>query len=220
MFMCTAAAVAHASTLRDSPAAATVDPDQVGRNQTPPEPPSSEREPASAAFPRLNQQLDSIGKRPGALLKPFTRSRAFPGEAWSEQKGSTSRKPRRLCCGASSASPPHARTLALADVCASLSRRFASVGHTGAPMCPSASPKASRHLTEARNKVEKCCCLIIGRCADQVTPSRTGFQRGGGACACARARLCARPLISRLSPTFNHVSYPASAANFCSITSD
>lgn len=98
------------------------------------------------------------------------------------------------------------------------SRRLACVGHVGAPVCPRASAEARRHLTGIKWK--KCCCQIIGQRADRVTPSRTGFQRGGG--VYVRARVCARarPLVSRPAFIFNHVSYPTSARNFISISSD
>lgn len=156
-----AAAVAHASTLRNTPAAATVDPDEVRRssegtkllqnrrlqsaNLRPQPPPAS-------SFRELNQQLDSARKRNRALVKRLHAAVGFQTRSGESRKERNKKSPG----GFGVEHPPRLRrTLALADVSTFLSRSLASVGHMGAPICPSASPKASRHLTEARNKVEE-----------------------------------------------------------------
>lgn len=108
----------HIHPERKTPAAATVDPDQVRRSlkgsKLPPEPLTSEREPAVGAarvfvLESSISSSDSTGRRNRALVEAFTRSRGFPDEERREQKKRGAEEPRRVWCGASSASPPHAR---------------------------------------------------------------------------------------------------------------
>lgn len=125
------------------------------------------------------------------LVDGFTRSRGSPdGEQKKKKNGR--KKPRRGRSGASSAAP---------------------VPRIFLPLCPAAwrpwvtwvlrsarAPLRRRPDIEVKPGIKwlKCCCHLIGRGAERVTPSRTGFQRGGGlgarvrACASVRGR--ARPL--------------------------
>lgn len=141
-----AAAVAHASTLRNTPAAATVDPDEVRRSS------EGTKLLQNRRLQSANPQLDSARKRNRALVKRLHAAVGFQTRSGESRKERNKKSPG----GFGVEHPPRLRrTLALADVSTFLSRSLASVGHMGAPICPSASPKASRHLTEARNKVEE-----------------------------------------------------------------
>lgn len=102
---------------RKTPAAATVDPDEVRRSSKGTKLPQNRRlqstnprfQPPASSFRELNQQLDSIRKTNRAVVGAFTRSRGFPDEERAEQKKKEIKKPRRVWSGASSASPPRAR---------------------------------------------------------------------------------------------------------------
>lgn len=101
----------------ETPAAATVDPDEVRRSLEGTKLPQNRGlqstnpplQPPASSSRELNQQLDSIRKTSRALVEAFTRSRGFPDEERGEQKKNEIKKPRRVWCGASSAPPPHAR---------------------------------------------------------------------------------------------------------------
>lgn len=153
------AAVAHASTLRSTPAAATVDPDEVRRSsegtKLPPEPPTSERG-AACVFVSGAQSAISLHReeKPGSG-EAFARSRGCPGEEWREQKRKEIKKnaPAGLAWSILRVSATRSLWRIFPPFCPAASRPW--VGHMGAPICPSASATASRHLTEARNKVEE-----------------------------------------------------------------
>lgn len=175
-------------------------------------------QPPASSCRELNQQLDSIRKRNEALVKRSHAAVGFQTRSGESRKERTKKSPG----GFGVEHPPRLRhTLALADVSTFLSRSFASVGHMGAPICPSASPKASRHLTEARNKVGEVLLPSNWPLRGSSHSLQNRFpQRRRSVCLPVRVRACACPLISRLSFIYNHVSYPTSARNSNSISSN
>lgn len=110
----------------ETPAAATVDPDQVRRgsagSETPPEPLSSELSAAQSAI-RLHQR-ETRGSGEAVCTQPRVSRRGAERAEQKEIKESPG--------GVGVEHPPW-------TFLPFLSRRFASVGHVGAPICPSAS---------------------------------------------------------------------------------
>ena len=154
---------------------------------------------------RLNQQLGSIRERKRAVEERVHAAAGFQarsGESGKESNKKKTRKKKKRPDGFGVAHPPRPRhTLALADVSGSLSRGLAwvrgSVGHTGALILPSASPKPSRHLTGARNKVEEVLLPHHWTLRASSHSLQNRFPGGGGgvrrACVRARAPQCSCP---------------------------
>lgn len=224
----------HIHPERKTPAAATVDPDQVRRSlkgsKLPPEPLTSEREPAvGAARVFVWRARSAVRTPPGGETGLWWRRSHAAADFQTRSGESKRRREQKSRGGFGVEHPPRLRrTLALADVSTSLSCSFTSVGHMGAPICPSASPKASRHLTEARNKVAEVLLPYnwtprgSGHSLQNRFPERRRsvcVRAGVPACLRASPRAC---VLFRgfLLYYINHVSYPTSAVNFDSITAD